>query len=86
MTPFAAAVDAVQTSMTTTNERHLQMSVDVHRQAMRALSAGYATAHSGNTVALDQQLLMSNEVRQGYALNTGIVKSFHRMIMSAAKS
>ncbi|MFT4095933.1 MAG: flagellar basal body rod protein FlgB [Rhodoblastus sp.] len=83
---FAASVGAADISMTSTDERHLQNGTESGQAFRRVALKGDATSHSGNNVSLDQQLLMSNEVHQGYALNAGIVKSFHRMILSAAKS
>ena len=40
---------------------------------------------SGNSVALEQELIKAGDVNRAYALNTGIVRSFHAMLMSAAK-
>lgn len=83
---FAASVDAANMYMTMTDERHLQAMTGSRQAGQRIVLKGEPISHSGNNVSLDQQLLMSNEVHQGYALNTGIVRSLHRMIMSSAKS
>jgi flagellar basal-body rod protein FlgB len=40
---------------------------------------------SGNSVSLEQELIKADEVNRAYALNTSIVKSFHRMLMMSAK-
>ncbi len=41
---------------------------------------------SQNTVALEDEMLKSGEVRRGFELNTAIVKSFHRMLMMTSRS
>jgi flagellar basal-body rod protein FlgB len=43
-------------------------------------------SHSGNTVDLDAELLRASEIRGGYALNTSLVKSLHRMLQSVVRS
>ena len=42
--------------------------------------------HSGNSVSLEQEMMKAGDVNRDYSLNTAIVKSFHRMFMTSAKS
>ena len=42
-------------------------------------------APSGNSVSLEQELIKAGEVNRDYALNTSIVRSFHRMLMASVK-
>ena len=41
--------------------------------------------HSGNTVVLEQELIKANEVNRSFALNSGITRAFHRMLLMSAK-
>ncbi len=41
---------------------------------------------SGNDVNLEQEFLKSNEVMQGYTLNTQIMKTFDSMLQSVTKA
>ena len=41
---------------------------------------------SGNSVSLEQELIKAGDVNRAYSLNTNLVKAFHGMLMSAAKS
>ena len=41
--------------------------------------------HSGNSVVLEQELIKAGEVNRSFALNAGITKAFHRMLMSSAR-
>jgi flagellar basal-body rod protein FlgB len=52
-----------------------------------ALQAGKSVEvkPSGNSVSLEQELIKADEVNRAYALNTSIVKSFHRMLMMSVK-
>jgi len=38
--------------------------------------------HSGGTVSLPQEMIKSGEVASAYQLNTSVIKSFHRMVLS----
>ena len=46
----------------------------------------WEVVHSGNSVSLEQEMLKAGDVNKDYSLNTAIIKSFHRMFMSTAKS
>ena len=37
-------------------------------------------------VAIDQQLMLADETNRAFSLDTGIVKAFHRMLMTAVRS
>lgn len=52
-----------------------------------ALTAGksWATMPSGNAVSLEQELIKADEVNRAFALNTGVVKAFHRLLMLSVK-
>ena len=45
----------------------------------------WETTDSGNTVSPEQEMIRAGDVHRDYALNTGIVKAFHGMLMSAVK-
>jgi flagellar basal-body rod protein FlgB len=41
--------------------------------------------HSGNSVSMEQELIKAGEVNRSFALNAGILKAFHRMLLASAK-
>jgi len=84
--PFSDHLDRTMLGMTATNINHLSSTESGARLFGRVPLRTSEVSHSGNSVSLDQQLMMASEVRQGYALNAGIVKSFHRLVLSAAKA
>ena len=76
--PFAKTLEQVSLSATQTAGGHIA-----------ATSAGggerkYQTI-SGNSVSLEQELIKADEVNRAYAVNAGIVKSFHRMLMMSVR-
>lgn len=84
--PFERLVERPTIPLATTDIRHLTSGVRaVGSEVERRLMKSAMSAHSGNNVSLDQQLMIANEVRQAYSLNAGIVRSMHRMIMTAVK-
>lgn len=44
------------------------------------------TKHSGNTVALDKELIKSGQVSGAHSLTTGVLRSFHRMMMMTTRT
>ena len=45
----------------------------------------WEVSDSGNSVSVEQELIKAGDVNRAYSLNTGLVKSFHAMLMSAVK-
>jgi flagellar basal-body rod protein FlgB len=43
------------------------------------------TLETGNSVNLDNELLKSSEIARNHALNAGIVRAFHRMLLLSSK-
>lgn len=41
---------------------------------------------TSSSVSLEQEMLKAGEVSRDHTLNTGIVKAFHRMLMSSVKA
>lgn len=42
-------------------------------------------SHSGNTVSLESELMTAGQTSRMMSLDTGIARSFHRMLMSSLK-
>ena len=84
--PFAETLERTSLDVTATSARHMRLASDEARPIGKRFQKSPETSHSGNTVSLDQQLVLANEVRQAYAVNASIVKSMHRLLTSAAKA
>jgi flagellar basal-body rod protein FlgB len=84
--PFESFLDDAQLAMTVSNERHINVSTDaLERPKMEQDPTGEST-YSGNNVSLENELLKLGETDSQFSLNTGLIKSFNRMIMSSLKA
>jgi flagellar basal-body rod protein FlgB len=83
--PFESILDKTQLTMANTSRLHLSDGAEVARQVEIRREDAWDVVHSGNTVVLEQELLKAGETNRQYALNTGIVKAFHRMFMASVK-
>lgn len=85
--PFEAAMDSVRTEMTATNPNHLSLGETRRTSSVPAAEQSeWETVHSGNSVSLEQELIKAGEINRSYRLNTSVVKSFHRMMLSSLKA
>jgi flagellar basal-body rod protein FlgB len=81
--PFEEVISRTQLAMAASNPRHMQTSgTDIITAAGRGSSAA---SPSRNAVSLEQEMIAAGEVSRDFALNTSIVKSFHRMLMSCVR-
>ena len=50
-----------------------------------ASSQRWEVQQSGNSVSLEQEMLKAGAIQQDYSLSIGITRSFHRMLLAAAR-
>jgi flagellar basal-body rod protein FlgB len=82
--PFAKLIDKRNVALAVTSPLHLAPDNGLHPQATRKKDS-WEIVHSGNSVSLEQEMVKAGDINREYSLNTAIVKSFHRMLMSSAK-
>ncbi|MGE6742139.1 flagellar basal body rod protein FlgB [Allorhizobium pseudoryzae] len=89
VTPFDAVLNSASLRMARTNPGHLtgspidsRLDVDVEQEE---LNNEIGIQESGNTVSLAQELRKGGEIKRQYELSTGLVKSFHRMMLMTVK-
>ena len=83
--PFSEVLDKTQLQLASTDPGHLALDPMQVQAAAIKEETPWEVTDSGNSVSLEQELIKSGDVNRSYALNTGIVKSFHAMLMSAVK-
>lgn len=84
--PFGEILDKTQLAMTATSPDHMNQS-GIEAAAADMRTAGpWDVAPSGNSVSLEQEMIKAGEINRDFALNTSIVKTFHRMLMSCVKA
>lgn len=84
--PFERAIDrAAGGGLTLSSASHVSIVGSGMRRPSLSNKDGWEVAPSGNAVSLESELIKADEVNRAYSLNTGIVKSFHRMLMLSVK-
>lgn len=83
--PFAQALDGTRIAMAATHARHLA-APEREAAAIQPRDGDMAGAtESGNSVVLETEMMKLGEMSNAFALNAGIVKTFHRMLLNSAK-
>jgi flagellar basal-body rod protein FlgB len=83
--PFDKILDTKVVPLAVTSPKHIATGSSVRPQGTRKENS-WDIVHSGNSVSLEQEMLKAGDINRDYSLNTAIVKSYHRMFMSSAKS
>ncbi len=89
VTPFQAILDNQNVGMAKTNPAHFSGSEfsengDINVEES-SLNQEIGVQESGNTVALENELAKSGDIKRQYSLNTALVSSFHRMMLMTVK-
>jgi flagellar basal-body rod protein FlgB len=84
--PFADVLDKTRLTMASTQSGHIGFDASRVEGTKVKKSESWDTVYSGNSVSLEQELAKSGEVSRQHALNTSILKSFHRMLMSTVRT
>lgn len=87
VTPFEAVLDKSYVPMARTNPAHFasnDLSEEVEVKDSE-LNNEIGIQESGNTVSLADELSKGGEIKRQYELSTGLVKSFHSMMLLTVK-
>ncbi len=84
--PFESFLDNSQLSMAVSNERHMALSENAAEQPKMEPDKTGDSTFSGNNVSLENELFKLGETNSQFALNTGLIKSFNRMLMASLKA
>lgn len=86
--PFESILDNTSLSMMVSNSQHMNISGGTGRAAEMPKveeNANGDSTYTRNTVSLENELMKLGETNSQFALNTGLIKSFNRMIMASLK-
>jgi len=84
--PFAEVLDKTQLTMAKTGPAHIDIEGADVGSVKVDIADSWAVSHSGNSVSLDQELVMADETNRAFSLDTSIVRSFHRMLLLSVRS
>jgi flagellar basal-body rod protein FlgB len=83
--PFESYLDNTQLSMAKSNGTSLDPTTDGADLPKTEEVRGGDSTFSGNNVSLENELLKLGQTNSQFALDTGLIKSFNRMIMASLK-
>jgi flagellar basal-body rod protein FlgB len=84
--PFEDVLDKTALTMARTSEGHIDLIGGELRSGKVDIADSWDVTHSGNSVSLDQELMKAAEVNKAFSLDASIVRSFHRMLLTAVRS
>jgi flagellar basal-body rod protein FlgB len=83
--PFAEVLQAVRPDMAASNPGHLRDASAYSGGDAVTNEAAWHTTESGNSVSIERELVKSGEVNAAFSLNNGVIKAFHRMLLTSTK-
>ncbi len=84
--PFSDILQSMPVAMSATHSSHLGSDVSGGPGSVRMGKTDiWEVSHSGNSVSLEQEMMKSSEINREFALNTGILKAVHHMLMMNVK-
>jgi flagellar basal-body rod protein FlgB len=83
--PFEATLANTQLAMAVTNPEHMTDATGGAPPAEIRQRDPWNLLYSGNDVSLEQEMMKANEVNRAHSLNTSIIKTFNRLLISGAK-
>ncbi|MHC2625577.1 flagellar basal-body rod protein FlgB [Bradyrhizobium huanghuaihaiense] len=84
--PFNKVLDTMPVRLAATSPSHLQLSAAETDTRATAKKDSWEVVHSGNSVSLEQEMIKGNDVNRDYSMNSAVVRSFHRMLLSSVKT
>jgi flagellar basal-body rod protein FlgB len=84
--PFNKVLDGMPVHLALTSPSHIQLSAGETDTRATAKKDSWEVVHSGNSVSVEQEMIKGGDVNRDYSLNTAIVRSFNRMLLSSAKA
>ncbi len=83
--PFEDVLARTGLDMAQTSDGHMRLESAEARGRIVKSPETWETTLSGNSVNAEEQLMKAGDVSRGYALNTGVVRAFHRMMLASVK-
>ena len=85
VTGFEDAMAASPLSLAATNAAHLQSAPEELQNSVLTNGGGWDRSYSGNDVTLENELIKAGATSRMMSLDSGLTRTFHRMIMSSLK-
>lgn len=83
---FASHLADADMRLKATSPMHMELSPSETGSGGRAPGASWASSHSGNNVSIEQELMKASSGNRMMSVDAGLVRSFHRMLLSSVKA
>lgn len=83
--PFSSFVDGAALQLAATKPGHLTTQDQSAVTYDTRSATGWDTAHSGNNVSLERELMQSSATSRMMNMDTAVTRAFHRMILTSVK-
>lgn len=83
---FASHLADPQIRLAATSPMHMDLSPTESGGAGRQPGASWASSHSGNNVSIEQELMKASSGNRMMSVDAGLMRSFHRMLLSSVKA
>ena len=71
--------------MAATHKAHFTEGLEASQVAEVGMVDGVQIQQSGNSVAIEQEMMKTGEIKRDYELSAGLVKAFHRMMLMTVR-
>jgi flagellar basal-body rod protein FlgB len=82
--PFEAVLQSEQLAVATTDPSHVAQSTRPVDGSVES-DDDWQVYNSGNSVSIEKELVKAGDVNGAFALNNGVIKAFHRMLLTSTK-
>jgi len=83
--PFEAVLESSKLEMAGSDPGHLSPASEPLDAVAEPERDSWSVYNSGNTVSIEKELVKAGEVNNAFALNSSVVKAFHRMLLTSTK-
>lgn len=83
--PFSSFLEAPATELAVTSPLHINTPSQQAASSSNETGNSWGSAHSGNNVSLEQELMTASRNNRMMNIDAGLVRSFHRMLLSSVK-
>jgi len=84
--PFSDILEKMDVAVATTKPGHMSTGSFATQASTARASSGADVTVSGNSVNIEDEMVKAGAVNRDFALNTNIVKAFHKMLLTSMKA
>jgi flagellar basal-body rod protein FlgB len=83
---FSSYLKGPSVQLTATSPMHLSLPADEARSTGTRSGSGWNTAHSGNNVSVEKELMTASSSSRMMNIDISITRTFHRMLLTSVKA